>query len=153
MKFLELRVPPVIVAAIFSGLIFRTAEWLPGFGMSVQARSFFSLLFIGLAGLFGLAGLWSFNKAKTSVNPFTPELSSNLVSNGIYRYTRNPMYVGLAFVLDALCIGLDNLYTIALVALFMWYMTAFQIKPEERELLNVFGEEFKDYMSKTRRWL
>jgi protein-S-isoprenylcysteine O-methyltransferase Ste14 len=87
------------------------------------------------------------------VNPFAPDKSSTLVIDGIYRYTRNPMYLGLALLLVALAAFLGNAWSATVVPAYVWYMTQFQIKPEERALLEKFGSEFRAYTNSARRWL
>ena len=82
-----------------------------------------------------------------------PETASSIVTVGIYRFTRNPMYLGLAFALAGWAIYLANLAALLIVPIFVAYMTQFQIKPEERALLAKFGADFAAYMAAVRRWL
>ncbi len=82
-----------------------------------------------------------------------PEAASSLVSTGIYRLSRNPMYVGLVFLLLALLVYLASALSIIGVLVFVLYINAFQIKPEERALMRKFGADFAEYKSRVRRWL
>jgi protein-S-isoprenylcysteine O-methyltransferase Ste14 len=82
-----------------------------------------------------------------------PETTATIVTAGIYCVTRNPMYLGIAFVLLGWAIYLANLAALLLVPAFIAYMTRFQIKPEERALLEKFGSNFADYMAAVRRWI
>lgn len=100
-----------------------------------------------------LAGGLEFRRAKTTVNPLTPRRASTVVDTGIYRLTRNPMYLGMAVALLGLAAWTSTLLGYALVPVFSLYMTQFQIKPEERALLNIFGPAFTAYMAKVRRWI
>ena len=100
-----------------------------------------------------LFGVDAFRKAGTTVNPLTPETSSTLVVSGIFRRTRNPMYLALLLVLIAWGIYLANLYALVITTGFILYMTCFQIKPEERALEKSFGAEFIDYKETVRRWI
>ena len=100
-----------------------------------------------------IAGVLSFKLAKTTVNPSKPEQASKLITSGIYRLSRNPMYVGLAFILVAWGIWLSSLWALLCVAGFIAYLTFFQIMPEERALTKLFGEEYIAYKAKVRRWL
>ena len=100
-----------------------------------------------------LAGIWEFRKAKTTINPTSPEKASYLVSGGIYRVTRNPMYLGMQFILIATIFKFGNYYGFIALPLFILYITQFQIKPEERIIEKIFGEEYCQYKKKVRRWL
>ena len=82
-----------------------------------------------------------------------PETTASIVTTGIYRVTRNPMYLGLAFVLMGWATYLANLAALLLVPAFVAYMTRFQIKPEERALLAKFGLSFAEYLAAVRRWI
>nr|WP_269808826.1 isoprenylcysteine carboxylmethyltransferase family protein [Enterovibrio nigricans] len=112
----------------------------------------FSFLTFVSAGIC-LAGVLAFKAQKTTVNPIKPESSSSLVQSGIYRFTRNPMYLGMALFLVGCGVFFDSAYAIASVLLFVLYMTKFQIQPEESALTKIFGQAFIDYMRTTRRWL
>jgi protein-S-isoprenylcysteine O-methyltransferase Ste14 len=102
---------------------------------------------------FCVAGVLSFKNADTTVNPMKPEESSSLVTSGIYRFTRNPMYVGFLLFLVSWAVFLSNLYSLALSVIFVLYMNQFQIKPEEKMLNKIFKEEFYEYTKGVRRWL
>ena len=94
-----------------------------------------------------------FLRRRTTINPLKPASASALVTEGIYRFTRNPMYVGLATLLAAWAIYLGNLAALAGVPLFIIYMNRFQIAPEERALEARFGAEYIAYRARARRWL
>lgn len=106
----------------------------------------FAAAFIGL-------GILHFRKANTTIHPLRPEKASSLVTTGIYRYTRNPMYLGLVIALLAWGIALANGMTFLIIPLFMWYLTEYQIKPEEDAMQKLFGDAFSEYKKKVRRWL
>ena len=100
-----------------------------------------------------IAGIWSFRKVRTTVNPLNPSEATHFVSEGIYKLSRNPMYVGLACCLVSWAIWLSYLLPWLGVLLFVAYMTRFQIIPEERVLRQKFGDEYQNYCLKVRRWL
>lgn len=102
---------------------------------------------------FDLLGLIAFHRSRTTINPLRPERTSALVTQGIYRITRNPMYVGMALLLLAWAVYLSALLPFAGVPLFMSYITRFQIRPEERMIEKLFGAEFLGYAARVRRWL
>jgi protein-S-isoprenylcysteine O-methyltransferase Ste14 len=118
---------------------------------SIKLGIVFLLLLCGIA--IELMGLLHFRKAKTTINPLKPEESSQLVTFGIYQITRNPMYLGMTLLLFAWGIYLTNIFPIALLPLFNLYITQFQIKPEEKILTNIFGQDFILYCKKVRRWI
>jgi protein-S-isoprenylcysteine O-methyltransferase Ste14 len=94
-----------------------------------------------------------FLRARTTINPLKPGNASALVAGGIYRFTRNPMNLGLATLLLAWTIYLGNIAALAGVLLFILYMNRFQIAPEERALQARFGAEFDAYCARVRRWI
>ena len=109
---------------------------------------------LGAAGvLLDLAGLVNFLRAKTTVNPLKPAAASALVTAGVYRITRNPMYLGMAILLAAWGVYLANVAALAVLPLFIVYTNRFQIAPEERALEARFGAEYSRYCERVRRWL
>lgn len=109
---------------------------------------------IGMLGITVIVlGVVAFRSAKTTVNPLHPERASALVAEGVYRVTRNPMYLGMLLVLIGWAIYLANVAGVVVLALFVAYMNRFQITPEERALEVRFGSEFADYRRRVRRWL
>lgn len=149
MDWLEHRVPPPLVAILFGGLMWlispqaATAGWHLGAAIAV--------LLMGAAVC--LAGVLSFRLARTTVNPLRPETASALVSSGIYRHTRNPMYLGFAIALVAWAFYLASPVALLGVVGFVLYMNRFQIGPEEQALAILFGEDFAAYRTRVRRWL
>jgi protein-S-isoprenylcysteine O-methyltransferase Ste14 len=89
----------------------------------------------------------------TTVNPTTPNGTTSLVTSGVYRYTRNPMYVGFGLALLAVVVYLGSIASSLVLPLYVVYMNRFQIRPEERMLLEKFGEPFATYLRNVRRWL
>ena len=153
MSKLEIKIPPVLVTAVFALLMWLVSILLPGITIPVSLRVGGLIALITVGALFSISGVVSFRKAKTSVNPLTPDACSSLVSSGIYKKTRNPMYVGFLFFLVGWGLFLSNLFSLALCASFFLYMNRFQIQPEEEILKSLFGEDFLTYKSQVRRWL
>ena len=100
-----------------------------------------------------LLGVVAFLRSKTTVNPLQPGKASALVTTGVYRMTRNPMYLGLLLLLTAWAIHLSVLWPFLGPVLFILYINRFQIVPEERVLRSLFGDEYAAYASRVRRWL
>jgi len=150
---LDNKIPPPIIGLLCAVLMWRLNQVVPATRVEL---SFSQLLVIPLA-LVGIAiEMWSvflFFKARTTVNPLKPQNSKVLVIDGLYRFSRNPMYLGMLILLMAIALWLSNLIAILPIVLFVWYITTFQIKPEEAALTEVFGLQFSDYQRSVRRWL
>ena len=108
-------------------------------------------------GLLGVAcsvlGVASFRLARTTVNPMTPDATTALVVSGIYRVTRNPMYLGFLLLLLAELVWLSNPVAFLVAPAFVLYLNRFQIGPEEIALRSRFGEAFNSYAAHVRRWI
>jgi protein-S-isoprenylcysteine O-methyltransferase Ste14 len=100
-----------------------------------------------------LAGIISFRRAQTTINPLKPAAATALVTSGVFRYTRNPMYLGMLIVLLGWAVFLSASAALVGVLAFAAYIQRFQIRPEERALAALFGKTFTDYQSTVRRWL
>jgi protein-S-isoprenylcysteine O-methyltransferase Ste14 len=150
---LALKVPPVAVVAIAALLMWAIASFLPALNLHLPGRVPAAIA-AELAGfLISVAGVVEFRRARTTVNPLKPDAASSLVAGGIYRMTRNPMYLGFALALLGWGIFLANPASLAMLLVFVGYMNRFQIAPEERALEALFGEAFAVYRSRVRRWL
>lgn len=112
-----------------------------------------SLTIAGVGLLVDFLALCAFLKAKTTVNPLKPQSASQLVNSGIYKYSRNPMYVGNFILLIAWGVWLGVPANIATLSVYELYMTRFQIKPEEEILEGLFQNEYRRYKEKVRRWV
>ncbi|PMR73600.1 methyltransferase family protein [Billgrantia endophytica] len=153
MRVLELKVPPVALLAIFAIVIYGVARLTPGAILIIPGKEIIGAILVFFGALVVSLGVLAFRSHKTTVNPLTPGESSVIVQDGIYRVTRNPMYLGFLFLLSAWAIFLSNAFAALALPLFVAYMNQYQIKPEERVLLAKFGPEFSTYMSTVRRWL
>jgi len=150
MAYLELKVPPPAVALACAGGM-KLLSWLPGPSMAGLRPG--ALLLAALGVGIATAGVVSCRRAQTTVNPFRPEEASELVTTGIYGYTRNPMYLGMAVVLLGWATWLASAWALAGIAAFVAYLTRFQIVPEERALERLFGAAFTEYRARVNRWL
>jgi protein-S-isoprenylcysteine O-methyltransferase Ste14 len=155
MPWLDLKVPPLLVWLVFAGAMSGVAYGTPGlsYALPVPARFSLALGLIGLGGAVALAGVMAFRSKRTTVNPLTPGASSSVVSSGVYRVSRNPMYLGFFLALVGWALFLSNAGAVLLLPGFVAYLTRYQIKPEERALLAKFGPEFAHYMARVRRWV
>jgi protein-S-isoprenylcysteine O-methyltransferase Ste14 len=153
MRHLELKIPPLIVLAIAALLMWAIARATPRWTLPYPGR----LLAAGALLVLGIAimsmGVLAFRKASTTVDPRSPENTSQIVRSGIYRFTRNPMYLGMLIVLIAWMAWLSNVGAGVVPVLFALYITRWQIVPEERALAQKFGAEYEAYRNCVRRWL
>lgn len=153
MRWLETRIPPPIVAVCLALLAWLAAPAETRAGIAATTRVAVGVCIALLGGAIAVAGSIGFRRARTTVNPLHPEKASALVTSGIYRYTRNPMYVGVTLVLIGIAAWLWWLPAILAPAGFVAYITRFQIGPEERALADKFGAQYEQYCRSVRRWL
>lgn len=152
MKALEHKIPPPVVGLLVASAMWGIARVLPAL-LAVQDPGFAAAVVALIGVSFDIAGIISFIRAKTTINPLRPHKATSLVSTGVYRVTRNPMYVGMLFLLIAWAIYLSSAWALLGPLAFVLYMNRFQIGPEEKALEALFGDEFIDYKKKVRRWL
>jgi protein-S-isoprenylcysteine O-methyltransferase Ste14 len=153
MQALELKVPPPIAAVLAGGAMWVAARLLPAIHLAGQRRLLPTAICAVCGVIVALLGFSALHQANTTINPVNPERASSLVTSGIYRYTRNPMYVGLTALLVAWTIWLSVPWVIFGPAVFMLYLTRFQIIPEERAMSSKFGRDYDEYRRRVRRWL
>jgi len=133
--------------------MYLSAEQLPGYRFELGSTWLLSVtIFLLGVAVIAISGL-QFRKASTTVNPLTPEKSSALVVTGLYRISRNPMYIGFFLFLLSICIYLANIVTLVFLPLFVLVINRFQIQPEEKVLETIFGDEYRQYSNRVRRWI
>ena len=150
---MHLRIPPPVVTAIIV-----LAMWGINHGFDagritsgLQAPVAVALLVAGVVLM--VASVASFVLAKTTINPLKPSRASRLVTTGVFRFSRNPIYLGDLLIVTAVAVWLGQTANIALLVAFVWYIDRFQIRPEERALSALFGAEYAAYCTRVRRWL
>ena len=153
MNALETKIPPVVVFIIAALLMWLVSKYTPAIDLPELVGWLMILTFLLFGAIMGLSGVFSFLKKETTVDPMNPDKATSLVDTGVYKISRNPMYLALTLVLIAFAIYLKSLWALPVVLLFMVYMTRFQIFPEERAMMKQFGEEYSDYMNRVRRWI
>jgi protein-S-isoprenylcysteine O-methyltransferase Ste14 len=145
---LENRVPPPVLGLVAAALQHR----LPDRPRTTRRRAVAVGVALGAVGLAATAD-WLFSRSGTTVNPLRPESASSLVTSGPYALTRNPMYVAMAGILLANAVDRGHPAQLLPPAAWVAYVDRFQIRPEERALTSVFGEEYAAYREQVRRWL
>ena len=153
MNFLELKIPPPIIGLCLCVLMWFTPPLAGTVDLPLGVRIAIALAFVIVGQSIAIAGVVEFRRAKTTINPIKASSASSLVTGGIYRYTRNPMYVGMLLTILGWAAYLSNPLTLLFAPAFVLYMNRFQIKPEERVLTTLFGAPYAAYTGRVRRWI
>lgn len=152
MQWLEHKIPPPLVGLLCALAMGVAAPAVPWGDLSPLQWAP-ALVLVGVGLVFDVLGLLAFRRAKTTVNPLSPGKASSLVATGVYRVTRNPMYVGMALVLSGWAVLLAYLPAVLGPVLFVAFITRFQIVPEERFMAAKFGGDYTRFCQQVRRWL
>ncbi|WP_318308891.1 methyltransferase family protein [Flagellimonas crocea] len=147
-----MKVPPALVMLVFGGSMYVLDRFLPVGEFEFFGKQGLAVFLSGLGVLVILIAMVQFFIFKTTVDPMNPKKSSALVTTGVYKFTRNPMYLGMLLLLLAIGLKLGNAFNTLIAAGFVSFMNRFQIKPEEEVLQEKFGQEYKIYCKLTRRW-
>ena len=153
MSALELKLPPLALALACAVAMWLAAGLAPALAIGLPWRPLPALLVAGAGLAFAVAGVAAFRRAATTVNPTRPQDTRTVVVSGVYRLSRNPMYVGFLLALAGWAIHLDHGLPFLFLPAFVAYMNRFQIGPEERQLAARFGTEYARYAQAVRRWL
>ncbi len=153
MRFPVLKIPPVVVVLALGAAMGVAARFVPGLRFILPAGRIAALGLVAAGTTVALLGVISFRRARTTVNPLRPHDASSLVTAGIYRWTRNPMYLGMLLTLLGWGVYLGSFPALLVAASFVPLMNRLQIIPEETALAVLFGSGFADYQSKVRRWI
>ncbi len=150
---MELKIPPPLVALISAGVMWAIAQSTGSALMVLEEPGLLPLIVLAAGLAVEMSAIVLFRGADTTVNPMKPGNTVRLVNGGIYRFSRNPMYLGVLLVLFSWALWLGNIINLAVLTFFVWYITRFQIIPEERVLAELFPDEFDAYRSRVRRWI
>ncbi len=153
MKALELRIPPVALVILFGASMWLISRASPRMHFPVPGAAWLSAGMAMVGICIALIGVLEFRRVGTTVDPRVPDQSETLVVHGVYRFSRNPMYVGFFLVLCAWGLFLNNVPSLFLLPAFILYMNRFQIVPEERFMQEKFSESYSSYRSTVRRWI
>lgn len=147
------KIPPPVILLLSGIAAWFVAHSSYAYQLTVPYALVIAVV-LAIIGLF-IAGsaIRLFGKAQTTVNPLQPTEASALVDSGIFAWTRNPMYLGLLFVLAGWATWLESSTNILILLAFIVYITEFQIKPEEAALRELFGQDYIDYCERVRRWI
>lgn len=149
---MRLKIIPPLVMVIFGVFMYLLDRFLPVGEFDFFGRKELAWFLFGLAFLVVFLGIFQFTRAQTTTNPIDLSKTTKLVTNGIFKYTRNPMYLGMLLLLISFGLRLGNAFNTLLAAGFVYYMNHFQIKYEEKALEKLFGKPYRFYLKDTRRW-
>ena len=148
---METKIPPPLVTLIFGLSIYFSRELFPI--IEIKYSFYVGIVLLLLGFLILISAVRLFRIDQTTVNPLSPKQATKLVTEGIFKFSRNPMYLGMACVLASLAMFFNIIGGIVCIALFCAYITKFQIVPEEKAMLDLFSEDFNQYKQTTRRWI
>jgi len=153
MRWLELKVPPAVLCALVSALMIMVTRLMPELALQISFAPVLAFVFTLVGSMVAILGVLEFRRLRTTVNPTKPQSTTTVVTTGVYRLSRNPMYLGLALLLLGQAIWESHPVAFLGVPAFILYMNRFQILAEERALVGKFGSEYLAYMTVVRRWI
>lgn len=149
----NVRFPPPLIylGALILGIIIGRSLKLPGFGIGADMRDLFGWLLVAVGLTVNIAGFGLFRRLGTAVIPYKP--ASRLVRSGIYRWTRNPMYLGMALLYMGIALLFDSILGLVLLLPVLTIIQTQVIAREEAYLERAFGDEYRTYKARVRRWI
>ena len=148
---MKTKIPPPILALVMIVLIYLSSFFIESTTFNYQGSLSVLVLILGLAC--AIPSFKLFARYKTTISPLKPSDTTVLVTEGMYRYSRNPMYLGLLLLTIASTIWFGSWFGIIINILFIFLINFLQIIPEEEALLEIFGEEYEEYKKNVRRWI
>ena len=146
-----IKIPPPILVIILTSLVYFSSTKLELIYLPYRQIVSIIILIIGLIVI--VSPVVDFMKSKTTVNPVKFKNVNRLVTTGIYRYSRNPMYLGMILIIISTTVYYLNFLSVFSPLIFYIWINKFQINREEIFLEDKFGREYLEYKSKTRRWI
>jgi protein-S-isoprenylcysteine O-methyltransferase Ste14 len=153
MKWLELKIPPLALLLLLGAAMWFVAINTPQLTIAIPGHGWLAVFLAALGIGIVVAGVSEFRSANTTLDPTNPDKASRVVSSGIFRRSRNPMYLGMLLALGGWAFYLSHAAAFLFLPAFIAYMNRFQIGPEENALCSTFGEEYRDYKHVVRRWI
>ena len=147
------RIPPPLVMLLAAALMWALHRWLPLGQLLATPWNYFAVLPAAIGRVITVAAGTRFRQARTTFDPFEPRKTTCLVTGGVFRVSRNPMYLGLLLLLVGWALWLGTVSPWFVPPLFVIVMTVTQIVPEERALEENFGETYLAYRHSVRRWI
>jgi len=150
---MKLKIPPPVQLLFSAFLIWIISIYGDNFRLNFKYNNEISLFFLIAGVLIIGVSIVTFSMADTTITPLHPDKSNHLVTTGIYQYTRNPMYLGLLLILFSIGLYLQNLACMFVLPIYVWFISKYQILPEEELLFKLFGQDYTNYQDNVRRWI
>ena len=145
---MRLIIPPAVQLIISAILMWIISIYADNFRFIFKYNNELTLFCLILGGIIIVFGIVAIREAETTITLLHPYKASSLVTMGIYQYTRNLMYFGLLLILFSIAIYLQNLASIFVLPIYIWFISKYQIMPEEEALYKLFGQEYKNYQTR-----
>ena len=145
---LDTKIPPPIVTLLI--LVFINLFESKDYELNTE---WISIIILSMGVFFIFSAVIQFIRRKTTVNPTKPHKTTSLVITGTFKFTRNPMYLGMLLIIISFALYKSSIISLILIPLFIFYINKFQIEPEELEMRKKFGKEYEDYCKKVDRWI
>ena len=153
MKTLENKLPPPLVALVIGAAMWGVAKTQPPWPMDPELHHVLARVIGLFAAVVAGSAMLAFRRARTTIDPVNIESASRLVTSGIFRFTRNPMYVGLTALLLSWSVRLAVPWALLGPVIFALFTHRYQIIPEERVMSAKFGPVYEEYRQRVRRWI
>ena len=148
---LKNKIPPPLVTLFFGAMIYYSTALIPSVSFKYQCLLAVLVLIMGIAII--LAAILTFRQFQTTINPLQPNKATSLAVSGVFRFSRNPMYLAMLLILVALSLASGALAAVFLLPGFVIYISIFQIVPEEQAMEKLFSDQYLKYCKKVRRWI
>ena len=150
---MRLKTPPAVQLFISALLMWIISIYADNFRFIFKFNNELALFCLIIGGTIIVFGIVAFRKVETTVTPLHPDKASSLVTMGIYQYIRNPMYFGLLLIMFSIGFYLQNLASMFVLPIYVWFISKYQIIPEEEALHKLFGQDYINYQDRVRRWI
>ena len=148
---MKTKIPPPLVTLIFGFIIFLTKNIFPK--IKIYNNIVLGSLFILIGILIASSSILLFKRYRTTITPINPKSATKLITSGIYKFSRNPMYFSLLLLLTGISIMINPIGGFIFIPIFILYLNLFQILPEEKAMTDLFKDEFLEYKNSVRRWI
>ncbi len=149
----KIKIPPPVIMLFFVGLVWLFQRYIPIIEFTIPFKLYVCIAIFLLGMLLAVYSVFGFLRAKTTISPFALKETKSLVTSGLYRYTRNPMYLGMALIIASAILFYGALSGVFSLILFVVVLNRLQIKPEEKVLEGIFGAEYTSFKCRVRRWI
>ncbi len=150
---LKNKIPPPVIMLFSIGLVWLFQRYIPIIEFTIPFKLYVCIAIFLLGIFLAVHSVFGFLRAKTTINPIALKETNSLVTSGLYRYTRNPMYLGMALIIASAILFYGALSGGFSLIFFVVALNQLQIMPEEKVLEEIFGAEYTTFKSRVRRWI